>query len=146
MHNNIPLGIVVVISMLNQYVFESMECSTDNRVAIAFIYAVLAIFDVYWTVLHCKSDFQVNYPHSGQRWVRYAIIRTLTSLLSMFSFSYFIHKGVPFNCFYEYSRTFANVMFYLSFLIVMTVSYTEHYYWKRLPILIFQVDSDPLTD
>lgn len=94
MRNNVPLGLVIVISMFNQYLFENMECTTDNKVAIAFIYVLLAAFDVYWTVLHCKNDFQVNYPHSGQRWIRYAIIRAFTSLLSMFSFSYFVHKGL----------------------------------------------------
>lgn len=142
MRNNVPLSLVVVLSMLNQYVFEDMACTMSDKVNIAWIYFVLVIFDVYWTIIHCKNDFEINYPHTGTRWTRYAAIRVSTSLVSMFSFSYFVHKGVPFNCFYPYDNTFANIMFYLSFLLVTAVSCAEHYYWKKLPILMFNMDID----
>jgi hypothetical protein len=132
MKNNIPFSLVVVLSMLNQYVFETMECSLENKIAAVATYAALSVFDVFWTVHHCKIDFTHNYPHTGTKWMNYAAVRAFTSLLSMFAFNYFVHKGAPFNCFFPYNPIVSNIMFYLSFLTVLSVSLTEHCFWKRL--------------
>lgn len=134
MRNNIPFTIVIALAMLNQYAFNDITCTTSNKVAIIISFITLTFIDVVWTVYHCKVDFTVNYPHSGNRWKKYAIVRSLTSLLSFYSLNYFIHQGVPFNCFFDYSIIAANIMLYLSFATVATVSYVEHYYWKKLSI------------
>jgi hypothetical protein len=134
MRNNVPFTIVVVLAMLNQYTFEDIECTQGNQAAIIISFILLTIIDVVWTTYHCKIDFIYNYPYSGSQWKKYAVIRSLTSILAFYSLNYFIHKGTPFNCFFSYNAVAANVMFYLSFLTVATVSYVEHYYWKKLEI------------
>lgn len=134
MRNNIPFTMVMAMAMLNQYSFTNMECTQVNKAGIILAFLLLTIIDVVWTVYHCKIDFTVNYPHTGNKWVKYATIRSLTSVLAFYSVNYFIHLGDPFNCFFPYNVASANVMLYLSFLTVATVSYIEHYYWKKLTI------------
>lgn len=134
MRNNVPFTIVVVMAMLNQYAFSDITCTPGNKVGIILTFLFLAVIDVIWTVYHCKVDFTINYPNSGKKWIKYATIRSLTSLLAFFSFNYFIHQGTPFNCFFSYNAIAANVILYLSFLTIATVSYIEHYYWKKLTI------------
>lgn len=134
MRNNVPFTIVVVLAMLNQYAFEDMDCTPGNKALIVMTFISLTVADIVWTVYHCKVDFTHNYPQSGTKWRRYAVIRSVTSVLTFYSLNYFIHKGVPFNCFFSYNEVAANIMFYLAFLTVATVSYVEHYYWKQLVI------------
>jgi hypothetical protein len=134
MRNNIPFTIVMAMAMVNKYAFNNIVCTDGMHVGIFFTFLILSTLDVVWTVYHCKVDFTVNYPHSMNQWRKYAIVRSSTSLLAFFSINYFVHKGVPFNCFFGYNSVAANVILYLSFATVATVSYIEHYYWKKLPI------------
>lgn len=134
MRNNVPFIMIMTMAMLNQYAFGSMDCTAGNKAGIILVFAVLTVVDVLWTVYHCHVDFTVNYPDSGSKWKRYAAIRAATSVLAMYSLNYFIHQGVPFNCFFGYDVVAANVVLYLSFATIATVSYIEHYYWKKLSI------------
>jgi len=134
MRNNIPFSMVMVMAMLNQYSFTDMNCTPANKAIVISTFLLLTVIDVVWTVYHCKIDFTVNYPHTGHKWIKYAVIRSATSVLAFYSVNYFIHLGAPFNCFFPYNAVMANVMFYLCFLTVSTVSFIEHYYWKKLSI------------
>jgi hypothetical protein len=131
----------MAMAMLNQYAFTDIECTPGNKIAIILTFIVLAILDAVWNIYHCKVDFTINYPHSGHRWIRYAIVRSLTSLLAFFSVNYFIHQGVPFTCFFPYDAVIGNIVLYLSFATIATVSYVEHYYWKKLTIPEVGVES-----
>lgn len=132
MRTNVPFFLVTVLSMLNQYSFENMECTAENKTLVIVTYIIITLIDVVWTVLHCKHDFLINYPHTGDMWVHYAILKTSGSVLSLFSVNYFVHKGIPFNCFVDYDPVMSNTLFYLSFAIVTLIGYFEHYYWKRI--------------
>lgn len=134
MRNNVPFTIVMAMAMLNQYAFNDVACTDGSRAGIFLTFLTLATLDVVWTIYHCKVDFTVNYPNSGTKWRKYAFVRSLTSLLAFFSINYFIHQGVPFNCFFNYNAVAANIVLYLSFVAVATTSYIEHYYWKKLTI------------
>lgn len=136
MRNNVPFTIVMMLAMLNQYAFVDIECTASNKAGIILAFLFLTIFDIVWTIYHCKVDFTINYPHTGRQWVKYACIRSFTSVLAFYSVNYFIHRGVPFNCFFPYSVVASNVMLYFSFITIATVSYIEHYYWKKLSIPI----------
>jgi len=134
MRNNVPFSMVMAMAMLNQYSFTDMECTSANKAMVIFAFLFLTVIDIVWTVYHCKIDFTMNYPHTGRKWTKYAIVRSVTSVLAFYSVNYFIHLGVPFNCFFPYDVIRANAMLYLSFLTVATVSFIEHYYWKKLTI------------
>jgi hypothetical protein len=83
MKNNIPFSLVVVLSMLNQYVFEDMDCTTENETAAITTYSALTVFDIVWTVQYCRVDFLHNYPHRS--WIKYATIRACTSVQLFYS-------------------------------------------------------------
>lgn len=134
MRNNIPFTIVITMAMLNQYVFEDIICTRSAKAGIILTFIFLTVMDVMWTVYHCHVDFAIYYPHTGNKWKKYALARSITSILSFYSLNYFIHRGTPFNCFFDYNEVTANVVLYLSFLLIATVSYAEHFYWKKLSI------------
>jgi len=139
-HNNIPISVLIGMTMMNRYVFEGSNCSREIKNSAIITFIVLSILNFIWTAVHTKHDFLLNYPHTGNKWRTYAVIQCLISLLSFFSLNYYIHKGVPFNCFTPYDKTVADTLFYLSFSTIITTSYVEHIYWKKLPGVIFQDD------
>jgi hypothetical protein len=129
MRNNIPFAVVIAMSLLNQYV--RWECTPMHQTLIIITFTVLTVADVIWTAYHCKVDFTYNYPHIGSRWKRYAVVRSLTSVLSFYSVNYFVHQGIPFNCFFPYNVVASNILLYVSFVVISVISYIEHYYWKN---------------
>ena len=138
MKHNIPVCVLLVLTALNKYAFTDMECTGGNKALVIVSYVWLTTCDLVWTVFHCRADYRHNYPAKYNNWHIYAMVRCGTSVLSMYSLTYYIHDGDPFNCFITYNRVTAEVLFYLSFLTIFIVSYLEHMYWKKL-------DSDDLT-
>lgn len=133
MRHNIPVAILIVMVMLNRYLFEDIKCTSSAKVTIAITFLSLTVIDCIWTTVKCKVDFTQNYPHTGRKWIKYAIIQCCCSLISFYSLNYYIHKGVPFNCYFNYNEVAAELMFYMSFLFISLISYIEHAHWKALP-------------
>lgn len=142
MRHRVPIAVITVLTMLNHYYFSDLdpyECqkSSQKKALIITAFIILGLFDLVWTVKQCQLDFITNYPYTGIKWMYYAAVQGFTSLLSFYSVNYYLHKGVPFNCFFEYNQVKAEVFFYLSFLFIAGVSYLEHYYWKKLNTRLF---------
>jgi len=133
MHNNTPTAVLIAMTMMNRYVFENIDCSAGNQVGIIIVFIILTVLNFAWTIVRSKHDFTVNYPHTDNQWKTYAGWQCLTSILSFYSLNYYIHKGVPFNCFFQYNEIAAEMLFYLSFAVIATISYIEHTKWKKLP-------------
>ena len=136
MHNNVPIAVLIGMSMVNRYVFEGIECSNTSKGAAVIIFLVFTSLNIVWTLIRSKHDFTTNYPHTGNNWMKYAWLQCLVSTLSFFSFDYYIHKGEPFNCLAKYNERVAEAMFYVSFTAIAFISYVEHSRWKKLPINI----------
>lgn len=130
MHNNIPVAVLIVMTMLNRYIFEKTSC---NRLAISFTFLFLTLMNCIWVVVRSRSDFIQNYPHTGTQWKKYALCQCIISVISFYSLNYYTHKGVPFNCFFPYSELASELLFYTSFVLITLISYVEHYYWKKIP-------------
>jgi hypothetical protein len=141
MHNNIPTAVIIVMTMLNRYAFENVPCNTNSKFGIILVFILLTIINFIWTTIRSKNDFTTNYPHTGNRWKYYALWQCITSILSFYSLNYYIHKGVPFNCFFSYNEIAAEIMFYLSFLVITTISYLEHYHWKKIPFQFSEIQA-----
>uniref|UniRef100_A0A6C0J6X6 Uncharacterized protein n=1 Tax=viral metagenome TaxID=1070528 RepID=A0A6C0J6X6_9ZZZZ len=144
-HNNIPISVLIGMSMMNRYVFEGTTCSKALKNSAIITFIVLSILNFIWTAVRCKHDFLLNYPHTGNKWKNYAVLQCIISMLSFFSLNYYIHKGVPFNCFIPYNKTLADTLFYLSFSVIITISYVEHISWKKIPGVIFPYIADDDT-
>lgn len=133
MHNNVPMAVLIAMTMMNRYVFENTTCSAGSKAGIIIVFIVLTILNFVWTIIRSQHDFTTNYPHTDNQWKIYAGWQCLSSVLTFYAFNYYIHKGIPFNCFFEYNEIAAELLFYLSFAIIATISYIEHSQWKKLP-------------
>lgn len=132
MHHNIPIAVLIVMSMLNRYVYENVRCKEVSESGIIVVYVIISVMNFIWVTVRSRHDFLINYPETGSKWKKYAFYQCMISILSLYSLNYYVNKGVPFNCFFAYNETLAETLFYLTFGIITTLSYIEHSVWKKL--------------
>ena len=138
MHHNIPIAIILAQTAFNNEVFKKLdeECTSGDKAAIIVIFLFLTFMGLIWVIVKCRSDYIHNYPHAISGWRWYAAIQSVVMIISFYSINYYTHEGVPFNCFFEYNATASQIMFWMSFVLVATISYMEHAYWKKLNIIV----------
>lgn len=134
MHNNIPTAVFIVLSMFNRYLFDTKNCTDNRRIGILLVFTLLSIIDCVWTIYKTHRRYIRDHPRPvNHKWMHYAAIQCIVSVLSLFSLTYYLHDGVPFNCFFNYQPVSAEVLFYLSFAFIWLISWLEHYYWTKEP-------------
>jgi hypothetical protein len=121
------------MTTMNRYFFEHDECTSSMRVGIILSFTALTLLNIAWTVWKCRVDYVHYYPQSRDHWKYYATVQALVATVSFYSMDYYVHKGVPFNCFFQYNEAASETMFYLSFALITVISYLEHHIWKKIP-------------
>ena len=136
MVRNVPVIVLLAQTALNNEAFRELgeECTPGAKAGIIVSFTVLTLVGLLWTVIQSRADYMHNYPHAQRNWGLYAAIQSVVMVWSFYSLNYYTHEGVPFNCFFQYNKTGAQVMFWLSFVLIGTISYMEHNYWKKLEV------------
>ena len=131
MRTNIPLAVLLIMTALDHYFFEHDVCTVHMKIGIVISFSMLGLFNILWTCWHCRVEYQHYYP--SQHWYQYAILQSIVSTFAFYTFNYYAHKGVPFNCFFPYNALASEITFYLSFLLIIIISTIEHRVWKKIP-------------
>lgn len=147
MKSNVPVSVLFIMTILNRYFFDNDTCSSGMKAGVIITFTILGIFNIIWTAWHCRIDYIHNYPESRSHWKYYAATQAIVSTIAFYSVDYYLHKGLPFNCFFQYNQVASEIMFYLSCTAIVGISYLEHTVWKKLqtPNILSFIDSTILS-
>lgn len=130
MGSQIPKFSIVSWTMISHYALD--KCNYSSKYTVPICFGILVALTAIWEFFCARSD----YLRKNSKRVSlccYIMIKVSSALLAFIAYSYFCFRGNPFNCLFKYSTELANILFYLSFAVIVTIAYIEKTY----------VDSDP---
>ena len=113
--------------------YRDCEQSTMNKSWFIVLYVFLMLICGIVEGLNSYNIFVNNYPNDDSQTMKYYLCARICVSVSLYA-SITYYAGVPFNCFFNYNKHVALVLFIVALAGSIVMSKLEHRFWKKISI------------